>query len=208
LHGIDRAIVRIPSTTHGDLVCDFSTKRYKKQLNDLNNQIKKVEDCVSKKQSGKSTKFVKRLSKEELELNKGLIEKHKLLLGIKGYCTDIPKSELSNQDIIARYHNLWRIEQSFRMSKSDLQTRPIFHHKEEAIRSHVLICFTALIMEKYLELTTNLSLQRIRELIWNITETHLQDAITKKVFIFSSPTDEILESPLADLIRDWKILPH
>lgn len=208
LHGIDGAIVRIPSTTHGDLVCDFSTKRYKKQLNDLNNQIQKAEDCVAKKESGKSTKFVKRVSKEELELNNALIEKHKLLLGIKGYCTDILESELSNQDVIARYHNLWRIEQSFRMSKSDLQTRPIFHHKVDAIRSHVLICFTALIMEKYLELTTNLSLQRIRDLIWNITETHLQDAITKKVFTFSSPTDEILESSLADLIKAWKILPH
>lgn len=208
LNGVDGAIVRIPLTTHGDLVCDFSTKRYKKQLNDLNNQIKKAEDCVAKKESNKSTKFVKRLSKEELELNNALIEKHKLLIGIRGYCTDIPESKLSNQDVIARYHNLWRIEQSFRMSKSDLQTRPIFHHKEDAIRSHVLICFTALIMEKYLELTTQLSLLRIRILIWNITETHIQDAITKKVFIFSSPTDEILESPLADLIRDWKILPH
>lgn len=208
LNRVDGAIVRIPLTTHGDLVCDFSTKRYKKQLNDLNNQIKKAEDCIAKQQGGKRTKFIKRLSKEELELNYALIEKHKLLLGIKGYCTDIPESELSNQDVIARYHNLWRIEQSFRMSKSDLQTRPIFHHKEDAIRSHVLICFTALIMEKYLELTTQLSLLKIRDLIWNITETHIQDAITKKVFTFSSPTDEILESPLADLIRDWKILPH
>jgi hypothetical protein len=63
-------------------------------------------------------------------------------------------------------------------------------------------------MEKYLELTTNFSLHRIRDLIWDITETHIQDTITKKVFTFSSPTDEILESPLADLIIAWKILPH
>jgi transposase len=208
LNGKDGAIVRIPSTAHGDLVCDFSAKRYRKQLNDLNKQIKKAEDCVSKKESSKSTKFVKRLSKAELELNHALIKKHKLLLGIKGYCTDISESELSNQEVIARYHNLWRIEQSFRMSKSDLQTRPIFHHKVDAIRSHVLICFTALIMEKYLELTTNLSLQRIRDLIWNVTETHIQDIVTKKIFTFSSPKDEILTSSLADLINTWKILPH
>lgn len=208
LNGIQGAIVRISSTPHGDLICDFSTKRYKKQLNDLNKQIKKAEACVVKNESGKSTKFVKRQSKEQLELNNSLIEKHKLLLGIKGYCTDTPESELSNQDIIARYHSLWRIEQSFRMSKSDLQTRPIFHHKVDAIRSHVLICFTALIMEKYLELTTNLSLDKIRNLIWGITETHIQDTITKKVFTFSSPTDEILGSSLVDLIKNWGILPH
>lgn len=208
LQEIQGAIVRISSTTHGDLVCDFSTKRFKKQLNDLNKQIKKAEECIAKKESSKSTKFVKRLSKEQLELNNALIEKNKLLLGIKGYCTDIPESELSNQDVIARYYNLWRIEQSFRMSKSDLQARPIFHHKIDAIRAHILICFTALIMEKYLELTTNLSLDRIRNLIWNITETKIQDEITKKVFTFSSPTDEIMASPLADLIKVWDVLPH
>jgi hypothetical protein len=47
-----------------------------------------------------------------------------------------------------------------------------------------------------------------KHLIWNVTETHIQDTISKKVFTFSSPTDEILESSLADLIKTWKILPH
>ena len=205
----DGAIVRLPSI-HGDLICDFSIKRYKKQLNDLNKQIKKAEEFVTKKSSGKRVpqSGIKKLSKEAVELNKPLIEKYKLLLGIKGYCTDIPESDLSNEDVIARYHNLWRIEQSFRMSKSDLQTRPIFHHKEDAIRSHVLICFVALIMEKYLELSTNLSLQKIRNLIWEITETHIQDTLTKKVFIFSSPTKDIMNSPLSKWVKSWKLLPH
>lgn len=200
-------IIRLPSI-HGDLICDFSIKRYKKQLNDLNKQIKKAEDYVAKKESGKRAKFVKQLSKEVVELNKTLIEKHKLLLGIKGYCTDIPESELSNQQVIERYHNLWRIEQSFRMSKSDLETRPIFHHKEDAIRSHVLICFTALIIEKYLELSTNLSLAKIRDLIWDITETHIQDKLTKNVFIFSSPTKDLSDSPLGKFVNLWSLLPH
>jgi len=203
----DGAIVRFPSI-HGDLICNFSAKRYKKQLNDLNKQIKKAEEFVAKKSSGKRAKFVKKLSKEAVELNKALIEKHKLLLGIKGYCTNITESDLSNEETIARYYNLWRIEQSFRMSKSDLQTRPIFHHKEDAIRSHVLICFVALIIEKYLELSTNLSLRKIRDLIWGITETHIQDKLTKKIFIFSSPTNDITSSSLAELAKSWKLLPH
>ena len=129
-------------------------------------------------------------------------------MGIKGYCTDIAESNLSNEEVIARYHNLWRVEQSFRMNKNDLETRPIFHHKEDAIRSHVLICFVALIIEKYLELSTNLSLIKIRDLIWDITETHIQDKLTKKTFIFSSPTKDILSSPLAELVKNWKLLPH
>ena len=129
-------------------------------------------------------------------------------MGIKGYCTDIPKESLSNEKIIAHYHNLWRVEQSFRMSKSDLETRPIFHRKEDAIRSHVLICFVALIIEKYLELETKLSLRDIRFLIWNITETHIQDRLTKETFIFRSPTNDIMESPLAKWVKKWKLLPH
>ncbi|MEW6508355.1 MAG: hypothetical protein AB1432_11475 [Bacteroidota bacterium] len=121
-------------------------------------------------------------------LNESLIEKHKLLLRIKGYCTDIHESDLSNQEVIASYHNLWRVEQSFRMSKNDLETRPIFHRKEDAIRAHVLICFVALIIEKYLELSTSLSLVKVRDLIWDITATHIQDKLTKKVFTFSTQT--------------------
>jgi len=207
LQNKDGAILRLPSI-HGNLICDFSIKRYKKQLNDLNQQIKKAEEFVAKKLSGKRAKFVKKLSAEAVELNRTLIEKHKLLLGIKGYCTDIPESDLSNEEVIARYHSLWRVEQSFRMSKNDLETRPIFHHKEDAIRAHVLICFVALIIEKYLELSTQLSLQKIRDLIWNVTETHIQDKLTKKVFTFSSPMNDITDSPLVNLVKLWWLLPH
>jgi transposase len=207
LQGIDGAVFRLKST-HGDLVCDFSIKRYKKQLNDLNKQIIKAEEYVAKNSSGKRAKFVKKMSDEVVELNNSLIEKHKLLLGIKGYCTDIPESELSNQEVISRYHNLWRVEQSFRMSKSDLEARPVFHHQEDAVRSHVLICFVALIIEKYLELSTHLSLVKIRDLIWDITETHIQDKMTKRIFTFSSPTNNIMDSPLAKLVKQWGLLPH
>ena len=137
-----------------------------------------------------------------------MIGKRKLLLGIKGYCTDLSEQQLSNEQVIARYHQLWHIEQSFRMSKSDLQARPIYHQKENAIRSHILICFVALIIEKYLELTTSLSLRDIRFLVWNITESHIQEKLTKEVFVFRSPTNDIRNSPLANLIKEWGVLPH
>jgi transposase len=137
-----------------------------------------------------------------------LIEKRKLLLGIKGYCTDLPEQQLSNELVIGQYHQLWHIEQSFRMSKFDLQTRPIYHQKQDAIKAHVLICFVALMAEKYLELTTKLSLREIRFLVWNITETQIQDRLTKEILVFQSPTKEILKSQLASLILKWKSLPH
>lgn len=201
------ASARFPSL-HGHLVCNFSAKRYKKELHDLNKMIKKAEELVTQQSTGKGVKFVKRISKEKIELNKPLIEKRKLLLGIKGYCTDLSQQNLSNEKVIEHYHNLWRIEQSFRMSKSDLQTRPIFHRKHDAIRSHVLICFVALMLEKYLELTTKMSLRDIRFLIWNITETHIQDTLTKEIFTFRSPTKDISKSLLDKWVKKWKLIPH
>ena len=94
------------------------------------------------------------------------------------------------------------------MSKFDLQTRPIYHQKQDAIKAHVLICFFALMAEKYLELTTKLSLREIRFLVWNITETHIQDNLTKEIFVFRSPVKEILKSQLANLLTIWNLLPH
>jgi len=207
LKAVNGAIARLPSK-HGDLVCDFSEKRYKKELNDLNKLVQKAEELVAKQSTGTKVKFIKRVSKEKVELNTPLIEKRKLLLGIKGYCTDLSENQLSSLQVIERYHHLWRVEQSFRMSKFDLEARPIYHQKEKAIKSHILICFTALIIEKYLELTTKMSLRNIRLLVWNITESHIRDTITKETFKFISPTSEIKSSPLAPLIKKWNLLPH
>lgn len=201
------AIARFPSK-HGDLVCDFSIKRYKKELNELNKLIRKAEELVAKQELKVKARFVKKVTKEKIELNTELIEKRRLLLGIKGYCTDLPENQLSNELVIHRYHQLWHVEQSFRMSKFDLQARPIYHQKHEAIKAHVLICFVALIAEKYLELTTRLSLREIRFQVWNITETHIQDRLTKEIFTFRSPTKEIMKTQLAGLVSKWNLLPH
>lgn len=207
LNAVNGATVRL-QTKHGELVCDFSIKRYKKELNDLNKLIQKAEELVAKQSLGNKAKFVKRISKEKIELNTALVEKRKLLLGIKGYCTDLSEGQLSSNEVIERYHQLWRVEQSFRMSKFDIEARPIYHQKEDAIRSHVLICFVALLVEKYLELKTNISLRKIRMMVWEITESHIQDSVSKEVYKFSSPTIELTKRSIAPLIKKWKLLPH
>lgn len=94
------------------------------------------------------------------------------------------------------------------MSKFDLQARRIYHQNHDAIKAHVLICFVAVIAEKYLELTTKLSLREIRFLILNISETHILDNLTKEVFVFRSPMYDVLKSKLAGLIAEWNLLPH
>ena len=64
-------------------------------------------------------------------------------------------------EVIASYHDLWHVEASFRMSKSDLRARPIFHHTRESIEAHLTIVFAALAIARYLQDATGMSIKKI-----------------------------------------------
>ena len=64
-------------------------------------------------------------------------------------------------EVIGSYHDLWHVEQSFRMSKTDLAARPMFHHKRDAIEAHLTIVFAPLAIARYLQNATGLSIRRI-----------------------------------------------
>ena len=64
--------------------------------------------------------------------------------------------------VIDAYHQLWRIEKSFRMSKHDLQARPVYHHKRESIEAHLTIVFAALAVSHWIETPNRLEHQEIR----------------------------------------------
>src|SRR5205085_11429141 len=114
----------------------------------------KAKYIIDHPSKNKKLKFT-RSTRQTIELNQKLIDKTKKVLGIKGYYTDLKENIVDNNTIIERYHELYRIEQAFRISKSDLQTRPIFHYKEEPIKLHLLICFMALVVSKHIELQTS-----------------------------------------------------
>ena len=123
-----------------------------------------------------------------------LIEKSKKLLGIKGYYTNLDENIASDQTIIERYHELYRIEQAFRISKHDLQTRPIFHFKEEPINLHVLICFMALVVSKHIELSTGDSIRRFLTECKKVTDARMLNKITnKEIRIRAKYNDKILK---------------
>lgn len=174
-------------TANGELIIEFNQKRYLKDKHEMDKQILKAKRLVESNQSGKRAKFVKHKNKEnQYVINEALIEKAKQLLGMKGYYTNIPKTVLSNRDIITRYHDLWHIEQAFRIAKNDLASRPVFHHKSEAIKSHILICFTALLIAKYLEINTKFSLKQIIDAIWVVIDAKLYDKSTNTTFILQA----------------------
>jgi hypothetical protein len=185
----DGATIR-KTTDHGDLICSFSSKRFRKDKAEMERQIEKGKALITRHEPGKRAKFVKRSGKDEYELNNALIVKATLLLGLKGYYTNIPSAKLSNSDVIAKYHDLWHVEQAFRIAKSDLATRPIFHHKEDAIKAHMVICFVALALGKYLEIMTGLSVRRIVDTLWCVTDARIIDSVTEETFTLRSKIGE------------------
>ena len=123
------------------------------------------------------------------------------LLGIKGYVTNIPQETLSNEQVISYYQELWHVEQAFRMSKTDLKTRPIFHYTNDAIKAHVLLCFMGLMMGKFLEIKTSLSLKRIRDILWNVHEAQIKDELTGKSITLQTNLAEFKESKLVQILK-------
>jgi transposase len=62
--------------------------------------------------------------------------------------------------VIGSYHQLWRIEHAFRMSKHDLRARPIYHHKRESIDAHLAVVFTALAVSHWIEARTSWTIKK------------------------------------------------
>lgn len=182
LNCVDSASTRI-ETERGLLVCDFSLKRYQKDKREMEKQIAKAEKLLAVKEGLRRTKFLKNKDDKKTEqvLNTELIEKTKMLLGIKGYYTNLP--DKNDKTIIDHYHNLWHVEQAFRVAKSDLAMRPIYHFKKQTIEAHILICFMALAICKYMELKTGKSTKRIIKLLKSITEARMKNLLTGEIFI-------------------------
>ncbi len=181
LGSVDGSTTQI-ETERGLLVCDFSAKRYKKDQWETEKQIVKAEKLLEKNEGIKRTKFLMNKDKERTEqiLNTELIEKTKLLLGIKGYYTNLTQE--THETIITHYHNLWHVEKAFRIAKSDLEARPVFHHKKEIIEVHILIVFISLCVAKSIELLTNLSIKKVRDMIWRILDIEFTDTFTKREY--------------------------
>jgi hypothetical protein len=186
----DGKSIRI-KTDSGYLICSYTAARYRKDKYEMEKQIEKAKYIIDNPSKNKKLKFTK-ASGQQLRLNQKLIDKTQKLLGIKGYYTNVEESITPNSTIIKRYHELYKIEQAFRIAKSDLQTRPIFHYKEEPIRLHLLVCFMALAITKHIELQTNTSIKNFIHESKKITDARLRDQITgKEIRIRANLTNNI-----------------
>jgi len=193
----DKANIRL-ETEHGSLVCDFNEKRCRKDKSDMDKQIMKAEMLLKNPGRAKRAKFVKGKNKTKLEMNIELIEKTKLLLGIKGYYTNLPET-VGNTTIIKQYHNLWHVEQAFRVAKSDIEIRPIYHFKQQAIEVHILICFAALAICKYMEIKTRRSTRQMVKILKSVTDARIKNTLTGEEIIMRSEITADIKQILSKL---------
>ena len=189
-------------TDKGFLICSFSKKRYNKDKHEMDKQIDKAKNLMRQPSKIKKVKFIK-TDNSKASLNEELITKTKMLLGVKGYYTDMTADIIDNATIIKNYHELYRVEQAFRVSKNDLKTRPIFHFKSHTIQLHILICFMALAVSKHIEIKTGVSIREFITQAKKITDARLMNQINKKEITMRVPVTKEIRKIIAKLN-----LPH
>lgn len=142
----------------------FNPKLAEKQKYEINRQVEKAKNlraCEAKKSEyGDSSKYVtfistdkkgtKTTGKVKVEINEKAIENAKKLAGYNMIITS--EIHMSASEIYASYHNLWRIEESFRIMKSQLDARPAYMQKQETITGHFLICYLAVLLTRLLQI--------------------------------------------------------
>src|SRR6516164_2765118 len=141
----------------------YRADRARRTLHGIDEQVAKAAKAVAGLAPVKRNRFIQ-LDGAVKSVNRALEEKARTLAGIKGYKTNLaatPDGEPVTADfVISSYHELWQIEKSFRMSKSDLQARPVYHRKRDSIEAHLTIVFAALAVSRWIEAQTGWSIRK------------------------------------------------
>lgn len=172
------------------LIINYSDKRAAKDAYNRQRGLKRLEKRIK---SGKLTKsninnrgYNKYLMLDgeiSIEIDYNKFNQDQQWDGLKGYITN---TKLNNKEVIENYQNLWHIERAFRMSKTDLRIRPIYHHLRDRIEAHICISFTAYTIYKELQRVlyqekSPLSIKKAAELTHNMYQITYQLPESKQI---------------------------
>lgn len=143
------------------VIYQYRAKRAALDKRNIEKQVAKAMKVISGQVPTTKTKFLSVVAKKK-QLNQKLIDKAKALTGVKGYVTNL---DIPDEQVIAYYPQLFHVEATFRMAKSDLRARPIFHQTREAIEAHLTIVFAALAISKNIERKTGISIKQFVKLL-------------------------------------------
>ena len=193
------------------LVVTYSEKRARKDAYNRERGLRKLRQKV---RTGKLTKqhinnrgynrFLALQGEVKVEIDEDKVKADKHWDGLKGYITN---TNLRSNSIVKNYSHLWQIEKAFRISKTDLKIRPIFHQRERRIEAHICIAFVAYAIYKELErllykAKISFSVKRAGELTRNMYEIEfiLPKSRKKQRVILKMDEEQKL---LSDIVRKY-----
>lgn len=141
------------------VVYQYSFKRHKHDDRAINAMIARAEKIASGKSPMAKARFLK-VTGAAKAVDQDLVDRARQLAGLKGYVSNIDPKVMDGPTVIAAYHDLWQVEKSFRMAKSDLRARPVFHHLKDSIEAHLTIVFAALAISRYLQDQAGVSIKK------------------------------------------------
>lgn len=156
----DQQIVTIQKDDYR-IIYQYRAKRAALDLRNIEKQISKAMKAINGQIPATRLKFVNVTPKSK-QLNQKLIDKARALAGIKGYVTNL---DIPDDEVIAYYHQLFQIEATFRMAKSDLRARPIYHRKRDSIEAHLTIVLAALAISRRIEHQTGISIKQFVKIL-------------------------------------------
>lgn len=178
----DSHTISISKDDNTRLVATYSEKRSHKDAHNRERGLKRLEKSLKTGKLSKANinnkgynKYLKLTGELSVEIDYGKYQNDKAWDGLKGYITN---TKLKPRQVINNYNQLWQIEKAFRISKTDLQIRPIYHRLRNRIDGHICIAFSAYSVYKELERIlkkekSKISLKRAAELTHNIYQLNI-----------------------------------
>ena len=148
-------------------------------------------------------KYLQLKGEIEVNIDYRKVEEDSLWDGLKGYITN---TKLADEAVLGNYRNLFEIERAFRMSKTDLRIRPVYHRLRHRIDAHICIAFTAYCIYRELERVLrkekySLSLKMASEITHNMYQITYQPPQSKHIKTRLLNMDE-QQTELYQIIRD------
>ena len=140
---------------HGRLIVAYSDRRARKDVYNRERGLRRLRKRISSGRLGKEhlnnrgyNRFLKLTGEATVELDEARVAQAARWDGLKGYLTN---TKLPPDEVIETYGQLWQIERAFRISKTDLRIRPVYHYRRRRIEAHVLVAFVAYTIYKELQ---------------------------------------------------------
>ncbi len=200
------------------LIVTYSEPRARKDKKDREKALTSLQKRLSKFNHPKALlnnfgykKFIRIEGNSKIVIDQTKLQEAEAWDGLHGIITNI--NDMDEATLLKHYSGLWQIEETFRISKHNLQMRPIFHWTPHRIKAHIAICFMALVIVRILEYKVRLqykklSPQAIVQSLANLEVSILKDIETKKEYMLPSQATQDAKKIYQLMGYKWQDTPQ